>query len=187
MRLIVKTDKTVLERKLKQLPDVLNLGLRKGLQEFLFDVIDRARKKLTGDVLKVGRGWLRNSLYSQIEETTDRILGRFGTKDIVYARIHEFGGLILPRRSRYLAIPLPGTRFKPAEYLNTFVARSKAGNLLIFQKAQGRGGETIKPLFVLKKYVVMPERSYLRSSLNELIGNLPETIRKNTQKELKAL
>ena len=186
MRLRVKVKKTDLERKLKELPGVIASGVRYGLQEFLNDVVDRAKKKLTGEVLKVRSGWLRNSLYNEIEETGSQIIGRFGTRNIIYARIHKFGGLILPQRGQYLAIPLPGVKLKPREYLNTFVAQSKAGNLMIFQKWQGRG-KTMRPLFILKKYIMMPERSYLRSSLHELIGTLGDTIRRNTQKELKAL
>ncbi len=59
-----------------------------------------------------------------------------------YARIQEYGGTIRPIRGRYLTVPLPDNqtatgnpRYESAARLreggNTFVTRTKAGNLLI--------------------------------------------------------
>jgi hypothetical protein len=77
-------------------------------------------------------------------------------------KIHENGGVLKPKKAKYLTIPLPaalnsnGTPKKPSarSWENTFVIRSKAGNLLIVQK---RGAQII-PLYVLKTEVYIPPR-----------------------------
>lgn len=77
-------------------------------------------------------------------------------------KIHENGGVIRPKKAKYLTIPLPaalnsnGTPKKPSarDWKNTFVIKSKAGNLLIVQ----RQGARIIPLYVLKTQVYIPPR-----------------------------
>lgn len=88
-------------------------------------------------------------------------------KVLEYARVHEARGTtrIVPRRARHLAIPLPAAktargvaRGGPRDFLDTFVRRSKAGNLIIFQNR----ADTIVPLFVLKDFVKIKGRPALR-------------------------
>ena len=79
------------------------------------------------------------------------------------AVVHERGATIRAKNSQYLTIPLPaalnsrGVPLKPSAraWRNTFVAKSRKGNLLIFQK---RGKNDIVPLYVLKKRVRIPKR-----------------------------
>lgn len=78
------------------------------------------------------------------------------------ATVHERGATITPKRARWLTIPLPpaltaqGVPKRPSarDWQNTFVIKSKKGNLLIVQKV----GKDIVPLYVLKKKVVIPKR-----------------------------
>jgi hypothetical protein len=78
-----------------------------------------------------------------------------------FLSVHEFGATI-HAKDKLLTIPLPaalndhGIPLKKSarEWQNTFVARSKKGNLLIFQKV----GTAIIPLYVLKTSVVIPAR-----------------------------
>ncbi|KKL90562.1 hypothetical protein LCGC14_1903470 [marine sediment metagenome] len=75
--------------------------------------------------------------------------------------VHETGATIRSR-VKLLAIPLQAAldsrgmpkKRGPRAWRNTFVARSKKGNLLIFQKKDGK----IIPLYVLKKQVKIPKR-----------------------------
>jgi len=98
----------------------------------------------------------------------DDIEGRIGAS-LIYARIQEYGGTIAPVATKYLAIPLPSAmdnrgiplKKSPREWDNTFVAKSKAGNLLIFQKRVGK----IIPLYVLKSKVTIPPRLGLGDTL----------------------
>ena len=102
-------------------------------------------------------------------ETFEAIQGTIGA-GVPYAAIQEFGGTISPKNAKYLCIPLPAAmdgsgqplRSSPRDWPNTFVKRSKAGNLLIFQKR----GTSIVPLYVLKSSVVIPARLGLRKTLD---------------------
>ncbi|MCL4743842.1 MAG: hypothetical protein KJZ83_00355 [Burkholderiaceae bacterium] len=83
--------------------------------------------------------------------------------------VHEFGATIKPRTAKFLTVPLPAAldskgvplKKKARDWNNTFVARSKAGNLLIFQ----RRGSQIVPLYVLKSSVTIPPRLGMRATL----------------------
>ncbi len=76
--------------------------------------------------------------------------------------VHETGAVIR-RRGKLLAIPLEAAldsrgipkKRGPRAWRNTFVAKSRRGNLLIFQK---RPGGKIIPLYVLKERVRIPRR-----------------------------
>lgn len=71
-----------------------------------------------------------------------------------YAAIHEYGGTIRPTNAQYLTLPLPAVKMKAGvvrggarAFNETFVAKSKRGNLILFQ----RQGQEIVPLFLLTK------------------------------------
>lgn len=76
--------------------------------------------------------------------------------------VHEKGATIRPKRAQFLTIPLPAAmnsrgipiKKKARDWQNTFVAKSKKGNLLIFQKR----GREIVPLYLLKKQVKLRAR-----------------------------
>jgi hypothetical protein len=86
-----------------------------------------------------------------------------------HLRIQETGGTITPKKSKYLTIPLPaalnanGTPKKKSarQWANTFVIKSKKGNLLIVRKV----GTSIEPLYVLKKSVYIPPRLGMERAL----------------------
>lgn len=91
-----------------------------------------------------------------------------------YMAMHEAGGTIKATRSKYLTIPLPaamdsrGISLKPRarDWPNTFVARSRKGNLIIFQ----RRGKDIVPLYLLKPTVYIRPRLRLKEAV---LGELP--------------
>ncbi len=140
-----------------------------GVQTYFSDYV--TRNKLTGgSPLKRRTGTLARSIRpGRVEFTDTTVRGSVGT-NLQYARIHEYGGVIKAKNKKYLTIPLPaamtsaGVLRKPAgDWEDTFVMRSGRGNLIIFQKR----GARIVPLFVLKKQVSIPQRSYMRTSLQE--------------------
>lgn len=123
-------------------------------------------------------GALLNEIRSSVKvygETLANIEGHIGTGTSVYGRIQEFGGVIRPKNAKYLTVPLPaalnsdGTPKKKGarEWDNTFVIKSKAGNLLIVQK--GIGGDIV-PLYVLKSSVTIPARLNMGSTLRAGLG-----------------
>lgn len=85
--------------------------------------------------------------------------------------VHEEGAEISARRSRYLTIPLPAAldnrgiplRASARDWEDTFVARSRRGNLLIFQ----RRGKEIVPLYILKERVRIPARLGLGATVEK--------------------
>jgi hypothetical protein len=88
-----------------------------------------------------------------------------------YMTMHEHGGWIRAKKGKYLTIPLDaalnanGTPKKrnARAWQNTFVRKSKKGNLIIFQKR----GKRIVPLYVLKEKVRIPARLGLRVELRK--------------------
>jgi hypothetical protein len=72
-------------------------------------------------------------------------------------RIQEYGGTITPREGQYLFVPLPAAlnadgspkKLNPRQWQHTFIAESRKGNLLLFQRL----GRKVIPLYALKPQV----------------------------------
>lgn len=119
-------------------------------------------------------------------ESPGDIQGRIG--GVFYLRTHEFGATIRAKKANYLTIPLKaalnpdGTpkRKKAKDWSNTFVAKSKKGNLIIFRKVDGG----IEPLYLLKKEVKIPARLGMGFRLRQ---QLPYFVDKATQDMYKLL
>ncbi|MBI9113209.1 phage virion morphogenesis protein [Maridesulfovibrio ferrireducens] len=75
--------------------------------------------------------------------------------NVTYARIHQEGGTITPKRAKYLAIPLtPAAKVKrPLEWEDTFIRKG-----IIFRNL---GNDKIEALYKLQKSVKIPARPYL--------------------------
>jgi hypothetical protein len=135
----------------------------------------------TDKTLSLRSGALLKSIEESVRvtgATMGDIEGHIGS-DLVYARIQEYGGVIVPKHAKYLAIPLPAAldsrgvplRQGPRFWTNTFVAKSKNGNLLIFQK---RGAKEIVPLYVLKDKVTIPARLGLGATVRSQLSYFQE-------------
>lgn len=166
--------KAVSRGKIRKKPTYLfsDLRIRRfvegGLNRALLLVERAIKENLTGRVLKVQTGRLRSSIHHSVKVTARSARGVIGT-NVVYARIHEYGGVITPKRVRYLTIPFPGVKGFAREYQNTFVAKS-----IIFQRVSGK---KIRPLFLLRSSVVIPERPYVRPAVEETRGVVEGIIR----------
>lgn len=96
----------------------------------------------------------------KVKASSDEVLGSIG--GIFYLNAHEDGAIIRPVHAQYLTVPLPAAldargmpkKLRARDWKNTFIKKSKAGNLIIFQKK----GKEIIPLYVLKKSVRIPAR-----------------------------
>lgn len=105
-----------------------------------------------------------------------------------YLTIHEYGGTIRATKAQFLTIPLKealnsnGTpKYQSArQWNNTFVAMSKRGNLIIFQ----RRGRLIVPLYVLKKQVKIRARLGLRKTQAELMDQFVDRVADAVAREL---
>jgi hypothetical protein len=114
------------------------------------------------------------SIHDSVRVTTGAaigsVIGYIGGN--FYLRTQEYGAVIRARRAQYLTIPLPAAlssngiplRRSAREWRNTFVQRSRAGNLLIFQAQPGGG---ITPLYVLKTEVRIKPRLGMSLTLDQ--------------------
>lgn len=86
---------------------------------------------------------------------------------------HEHGGTIRAKRAKYLTIPLPAAmdsrgvplKARARDWPDTFVKRSRKGNLIIFQKR----GHDIIPLYLLKPSVYIPPRLRMQETVESVI------------------
>lgn len=111
-------------------------------------VMNKAKVKVSGEVLNVKTGQLRANIKSDAEDANGTIVGRiFVTANVRYAAIHEFGGIINhPGGTAYLIDPKTGVAkwISNKDALSDKLPRTKPHK------------------------IPMPERSYLRSSLGEM-------------------
>lgn len=120
-----------------------------------------------------------------------------GGRDIIEGRIsaaklsfHETGGTVRARAGGFLTIPLPAAldargvplRRRAREWDNTFVKRSRRGNLLIFRKLPGPNELT--PLYVLKPSVTIPPRLGLGDAIDNNIGYFEQKLFALLEREL---
>lgn len=85
--------------------------------------------------------------------------------DLVYARIHDKGGAITPKRRQFLAIPLKGVRRgqRPREFPRklTFIKTSPSSAILA-----ERVGKRLVPRYALKKRVTLARTDYVREAFD---------------------
>jgi len=94
--------------------------------------------------------------------------GVIGKSEVVYADIQERGGWIFPRKGKFLAIPLPGSKGSPRNYGNLVFVRPKTGNLLAVEVT----GKTFKPRFLLVRSVKLQARHWFTRPIVERMPEL---------------
>lgn len=153
--------------------------LSRELQDFLDSVAEALAKRHSGGwpggtgakTLSRRSGKLVASILGSVQVTGtsyDDIKGYIGAA--FPGGVHEYGATIRPKTAKFLTVPLPaalnpnGTPKKKSarDWQNTFVARTKNGNLLIFQKR----GTQIVPLYVLKSMVTIKPRLGMRETIS---------------------
>ena len=152
-----------------------------------------AEHKLSGQKLNARTGMLKKSIQrsgaKKVTVMGDNIVGTVGT-NMEYSVIHEYGGTIRPKHSKYLAIPLDAAltakgvaRGRPRDFKDTFFAVSKKGNLIMFGKSMGK----VVPLFAMKKEVKIPKRPYMKPSLQEKAGDIIKFFSEDIQKHIEKI
>ena len=159
--------------------------LSREMREFLTTVTDAIAERNSGGwpggttegSLSRRTGTLNEAILNSVEVTGSTFLdmeGSIGAPGIPYASIQETGGTIKAKSGKMLAIPLPAAMTtdgvsmlrSPRDWPNTFVRKSKAGNLIIFMKL----GDRIVPLYVLKPSVTIPARLGMQATLEAGAG-----------------
>lgn len=151
---------------------------------------------LSGQVLKARTGRLRASIGSVVTNNDEGIVGLIGSgvrqgDRVPYANIHETGGILRPKIAKYLAIPLKNAltaagalKKKPREWANTFVTRSKNGNLFIMQHRGKRGLGAVIALFLLKKSVKIPARHYMERTKEAIAPKLLDIMTRSIDRQI---
>lgn len=140
-----------------------------------------------------------------------RMRVELGSAFAPYARIHEFGGTITPKKGRFLTVPLKsaltpsgvlrgknklvrrGTEWQTASGDPTFIARGRSGALLVFADrerftAKGNIGGKLEPLYVLKRSVKIKPRLGFFSTWKDLEQTrFPRLLRRRILREMKEL
>lgn len=135
---------TQLIAKLDSMPTNVRLALKRRVTALAIKLTARVvNDKLSGQVLNVVSGALRRSIFWKIvEDSSTAVIAKVASSgDVKYAAIHEFGGKTPPH-------DIYPTN---AEALHFFM-----GGREVFAKVVHHPGS------------VMPERSFLRSSLDEM-------------------
>jgi len=143
------------------------------LQKWTGRTIKHIIRNISGPILKTRSAHLRRSITGKtfLSKMISKAIvgsGIFGRKPVKYARIHEKGGKIKAKK-KFLTIPFPGVKGRAANFPDSFIIKSKKGNLLIVEK---RGKSGFKPLFSLKKEVTIPARYWLSKSIKEMKPDL---------------
>ena len=157
MRISIRVDSAEAMAFVKNLEPNILAAVRIGLVDFMDIVRNRVVRKLSGEVLRVRTGRLRQSIHSTVQKMPWGFLGKVGT-NVKYASIHEYGGTIV----------LPVIYPVKAQALRWFV-----------------GGKPVFAMRAKAHAIRMPERSYLRSSLAELSPKAPEIILAHVERALK--
>lgn len=128
----------------------LHAALHRRITILVLQLERRVKLKLSGNVLNVRTGALRRSIQSDVRDSGQAITGRvFSTGDVKYAAIHEFGGR---------------TKAHVIEAKNGKALRFAMGGAMVFAKRVNHPGS------------VMPERSFLRSSLREMRDEIVQSL-----------
>jgi phage gpG-like protein len=131
---------------LADMPDRLRDALSDKATALAAELEAKVQQKLAGGVLNPRTGALARAIIATIDETATGVAVTLATNgDVKYAAIHEFGGTIPPHE----IVP----------------DKAKALAFLL-------GGKQAFAARVNLPAVTMPERSYLRSSLEEMADEI---------------
>lgn len=162
-------------RGLERAPELISAELKEYLEGVAEALSNRHSGAYPGgtsaNTMSRRSGFMIDSITDSVTVTGQTIATITGSISIPAERaIHENGGVIRPKNSKYLTIPLPAAldsngipkKKSARDWENTFVIKSKKGNLLIVQ----RDGLELVYLYVLKTEVTIPARLGMRTTLD---------------------
>jgi phage gpG-like protein len=132
------------------MPDRVRQALASKANVLAVALEAKIQQRLSGGVLNSRTGALASSIVATVDESSADVSVRIGTSgDVKYAAIQEFGGTIPPHE----------------------IVPDKAKALAFVV-----GGKQVFAARVNLPAVTLPERSYLRSSLAEMAGEIREEL-----------
>lgn len=164
-------------------------------------------QQFTGRNKRTLTGRLLNSVFSGFEKKANGLPTAFvGVRGIPYGAIHEFGGVITPKKAKNLwlknhDVPSKYKRMTPREFVEnmkksgkglsrgqesfSIIPTKKGGLIAVVQKnfITGDSGLSAKslqnkviPLFFLRKKVTIPKRPYLTPAIKQGVKKMPKNI-----------
>lgn len=144
----------------RTMPDKVKAELRAAVENLSLKLMRKVKdEKLSGQILKNRTGMLRRSINYKVTSTPESVTGTVGTNK-EYAAAHEYGfsGVVTVKEHLRMATTAWGQKMKNPHQV-TVKAHDARRNL--------------------------PERSFLRSSLNEMSGTIRADIEKALAKAIK--
>ena len=164
----VHIDDREFKRRLLKFSKTMPNETHEAISRSLDAVERRVKTKLSGQVLKVRTGKLRADWHKRIRRSGRGAVEGYLGSPTPYAKIHETGGEIRPKKGTALTIPTNEnktgagvTRISARELKNQGNSFIRKG--IIFEK---RGGDIV-PMFILARSVRIRKTRYLSSSLKE--------------------
>jgi phage gpG-like protein len=103
---------------------------------------------------------LARSLHMEVTKLTRHAVELAIGTDLVYAPIHEFGGTIVPKNARLLAIPVGDRTGSPRKYNDLHFVRARSGQMFLMD-SEGN------IQYSLRAKVTIPARPYMRPAFDE--------------------
>tara|TARA_R100001230_G_C5630879_1_gene138571 strand:- start:145 stop:732 length:588 start_codon:yes stop_codon:yes gene_type:complete len=171
----------------RRIDDIRKNRLYKALHQFAVKKAARAEKfakKNAKENLRVRTGRLRSSIQARVipgrPVTGFELRAGGGSAQVSYARIHEYGGTIRPRNSKFLAIPVNDKLFTgtgasryPSARRAPFplaYAQSRKGQPLLLHEVTG------EVFYILKKMVKIEARPYMRPAVDKINDEIQRQI-----------
>ena len=149
------------EASLRDLPKTVMQAVYAKVYGLTLVLEGKVKTKLSGSVLNVRTGNLRRSIQNEMERSDNSVTGKvYSAGDVKYAAIHEFGGTTAPH-----------------------VIEARNAKSLAFVTA----GKTVFARKVNHPGSVIPERSFMRSSLREMSPEIQADIEQSVEKALASL
>jgi hypothetical protein len=183
----------VISRKLKEAtqrsPQIVLQHLNRAMSASALWTETKIKEFIT-EIGLVDTGLLRSRVHGRVVSANIRqVKGEVATNNVKYARIHEYGGTILPKNGRALAIPFNkasaliqatagSLRNVPGLYV---VSGQGRANAFLYQSGNPRVGWT------LVKSVYIREKRFMRTGLQRAMPRIKELFHKATQRALRAV
>jgi len=148
--------------------EAIQKGLRATMEYWAIEVQRHTKEdKLSGQVLRNGTGNLRSSINYRVQESGSSLVAAVGT-NIVYAAIHEYGF------DGDESVRAHIRRSKAQMQAAMYHYRNKNGEVVTKYKQTGKFGRSTGEIQVhaFTRHMVMPERSYLRTALADLMPQI---------------
>ena len=176
---------------MRYLNDVKKRASREAVMETAKAVQQRLILSVNGQILKTrsGRlkgGWSRPARATGTDDNPSAVI----SSDVAYAAIHEYGGTVRPKRTKWLTIPV-GRALTPTGqakvtarmfiadpgslgYDASFFRKTTSGAVIL--GVRGKKRQIIEPVFVLRSEVRIPGRRYMTHSVNQALPRVPQIV-----------